>query len=102
MEKHIILVNEQKIKSSSCTLDPADLRGGAVALLVLSSYAEDHCRPVGGGAVDLGVLQLGGADRAGCLGAAVYPYEGHLTRTLRAGGAALPHRHVHRVLQDPA
>lgn len=83
-------------------MNPADLRGWTVALLILSSDAEDDSWPIGGRAVDLGVIQVGGADRAGRLGAAVDPDEGHLTWTLRAGGATLFHRHVHGILEDPA
>lgn len=84
-------------------MDPADLSCRPVALLVLSGDAEDDSWPVGGGAVDVGVVHVGGVDRAGRLGATVDPDEGHLTRTLRAGGGAvLSHRHVHGVLQDPA
>lgn len=83
-------------------MNPADLRGGAVTLLVLGGDAEDDGGPVGGGGVDLGVVQVGGADRAERLGAAVDADEGHLTRALRAGGSALLHRHVHGILQDPA
>lgn len=81
-------------------MNPADLRRWAVALLVLSGYAEDNGRAVGGGAVDVSVVQLGCADRAGHLGATVDPDEVHLTQTLQAGGAALLHRHVHGILQD--
>lgn len=83
-------------------MNPADLRGRAVALLVLGSDAEHDGRAVGGRAVDVGVVQLGGADGARHLGAAVDPDEGHLAGALGAGGAALPHRHVHGVLQDAA
>lgn len=83
-------------------MDPADLRRRPVALLVLGSDAEDDGWPVGGGGVDVCVVQVGGAHGAGCLGSAVYPDEGHLTGPLRAGGAALPHRHVHGILQDAA
>lgn len=79
-------------------MDPADLRGRAVALLVLGSDAQHHGWTVGGRRVDVGVVQLGGAYGARHLGAAVDPDEGHLTRTLGAGGAALPHRHVHGIL----
>lgn len=84
------------------TLNPADLRRRAVALLILSGDAKDDCWPVGCRAVDVGVVQVGGADGAGCLGAAVNPDEGHLAWPLWAGGAALLHRHVHGVLQNPA
>lgn len=63
-------------------MNPADLRRRAVALFVLGGDAEDDGWSVGGGAVDLGVVQVGGADRAGRLGAAVDPDEGHLTRLL--------------------
>lgn len=84
------------------TLDPADLRGRTVALLVLGGDAEDDGRAAGGGAVDVGVEQVGGANNAGRLVAAVNPDERHLTRPLRAGRAALPHCQVHGVLQDPA
>lgn len=87
---------------SSSTLNPADLCGRPVALLVLGSDAEHDGRAVGGRAVDVGVVQLGGADGARHLGAAVDPDEGHLAGALGAGGAALPHRHVHGVLQDAA
>lgn len=93
---------ESFARPSSNTLNPADLRGRAVALLVLGSDAEHDGRAVGGRAVDVGVVQLGGADGARHLGAAVDPDEGHLAGALGAGGAALPHRHVHGVLQDAA
>lgn len=83
-------------------MDPADLRRRAIALLVFRSYAEDDGWPVGGGVVNVGVVQVGGADGAGHLCAAVDPDESHLTRTLRGGRAALPHRHVHGILQDAA
>lgn len=69
-------------KTSPSTLNPADLRCWAIALLVLSSYAKDDSWPVGGGAVDVGVVHVGGADCAGRLSAAVDPDESHLTRTL--------------------
>lgn len=88
--------------SRASTLNPADLRCWAVALLVLGSYAENDSRTVGGGAVDVCVVQVGGANRAGRLCATVDPDESHLTRTLRAGGAALPYSHVHGILQDAA
>lgn len=84
------------------TLDPADLGCRAVAQLVLGGYPEDDRRAVGGGAVDVGVVQVGLADRAGRLGAPVDPDEGQLARALLAAGAALLHSHVHGVLQDPA
>lgn len=84
------------------TLNPADLRGRAVALLVLGGDAEHHGWTVGGRRVDVGVVQLGGAYCARHLGAAVDPDEGHLTGALGAAGAALPHRHVHGVLQNAA
>lgn len=87
---------------SFSTLNPADLRGRAIALLVLGSNAEHDGRAVGGRAVDVGVVQLGGADGARHLGATVDPDEGHLTGALGGGGAALPYRHVHWVLQDAA
>lgn len=93
---------ESFAQPSSNTLNPADLRCRAVSLLVLGSDAEHDGRAVGGRAVDVGVVQLGGADGARHLGAAVDPDEGHLAGALGAGGAALPHRHVHGVLQDAA
>lgn len=68
--------------SSPPALNPADLRRGAVALLILCSYAEHDSRTVGGGAVNVGIVHVGGADRAGHLSAAVDPDECHLTRTL--------------------
>jgi len=80
-------------------LDPADLGGRAVSLLVLGGDAEDDGRPVGGGAIDLGVLQLAAAGGARRLVASVDPDERHRPGT---GGPALPHRHVHGILQDPA
>lgn len=83
-------------------MNPADLRRWAVALFVLGGDAEDDGWPVGGRAVNVGIVQVGGADRAGHLGTTVNPDEGHLTRTLRGGGAAFPHCHVHGILQDPA
>lgn len=89
-------------QASPSTLYPADLRGWAIALLVLGSDAEHNGRAVGGRAVDVGVVQLGGADGARHFGATVDPDEGHLTGALGAGGAALPHRHVHGVLKDAA
>lgn len=64
------------------TLNPADLRRRAVALLVLGGNAEDDSRPVGGRAVDVGVVQIGGTDCAGHFGATVDPDEGHLSWTL--------------------
>lgn len=69
-------------KMESITLNPADLRGGAIALLVLGGNAEDNGWPVGGGAVDVCVVEVGGADCAGGLGAAVDPDKGHLPRPL--------------------
>lgn len=50
----------------------------------------------------MGVVQLGGAYGARHLGAAVDPDEGHLTRTLGADRAALPHSHIHGILKDAA
>jgi len=70
------------------TLYPADLRGRPVALLVLGGDAEHHGRPVGGGAVDVGVVQVGGAHRTGGLGAAVDPDEVHLARRIHGANAA--------------
>lgn len=88
-----------KLSPAPCphTLDPADLRGRTVALLILGGDAEDDGRAAGRGGVDVGVDQVGGANGAGRLGATVHPDERHLTRPLRA---ALPHRQVHGVLQD--
>lgn len=83
-------------------MNPADLCRRAVALLVFSRNAEDNSWAVGGRAVDVGVVQLGGVDGARHLGAAVDPDESHLTGTLGAGGAALPHCHIHGILQDAA
>lgn len=83
-------------------MDPADLRGRAVALLVLGRDAEDDGRAAGGRVVDVGVVHVGGADQARGLDAAVDADEGHLARALRAARAALLHRHVHGVLQDAA
>lgn len=82
-------------------MDPADLGRRAVAQLVLCSYSEDDGGPVGGGAVDVGVVQVRLAHGAGSLGAAVDPDERHLARALLAAGAALLHSHVHGILQDP-
>lgn len=96
------ITDRNQTKLSSFTLNPADLCRRAVALLVFSRDAEDNSRAVGGRAVDVGVVQLGGVDRARHLGAAVDPDESHLTGTLGAGGAALPYRHVHGILQDAA
>lgn len=67
---------------SFLTLNPADLRCRAVALLILGSYAEDDSWTVGGRAVDVGVVQMGCAYRARHLCATVDPNESHLTRTL--------------------
>lgn len=54
---------EQRLKAtSSPTLNPADLRCWAVALLILGSDAEDDSWPVGGGAVNMGIVQVRGAD----------------------------------------
>lgn len=44
------------------TLNPADLGCRAVAQFVLCGYSEDDGRAVGGGAVDVGVVQVGLAD----------------------------------------
>lgn len=96
------ITDRNRTKLSSFTLNPADLCRRAIALLVFSRNAENDRRAVGGGAVDVGVVQLGGVDGARHLGAAVDPDESHLTGTLGAGGAALPHCHVHGILQDAA
>lgn len=82
------------------TLEPPDLRGGPVALLVAGGDAEDDGGL--GGVVDVGIGQAGGLDQAGRAGAAVDPHEGQLGRA-RAGGrgglAGLDGQ-VHRVLGD--
>ena len=57
---------------------------------------------VGGGAVDVGIGQVGGADGAEGLGAAVDPDEGQLAWALTGAGTTLLHSQVHGVLQDPA
>lgn len=86
----------------STTLNPADLGCRAVAQLVLCSYSEDDSRSVGGGAVDVGVVQVRLADRAGSLCAAIDPNKRHLSWALLAAGATLLHSHVHGILQDSA
>lgn len=82
------------------TLEPPDLCGGPIALLVAGGDAEDDGGL--GGVVDVGVGQAGGLDQAGRAGAAVDPHEGQLGRA-RAGGrgglAGLDGQ-VHRVLGD--
>lgn len=95
-------IDRNRTKLSSITLNPADLCCRAIALLVFSCNAENDSRTVGGRAVDVGVVQLGGVDGARHFGAAVDPDESHLTRTFGTGGSALPHRHVHGILQDAA
>lgn len=67
---------------SFLTLNPADLRRRAVALLVLGGYAEDNSWTVGGRAVNVSVVQVGCAYRTRRLCATVDPNESHLTRTL--------------------
>lgn len=62
-------------------MQPPDLRGGTVALLVASCNAEDD-----GGfgcVIDVCVGEAGGLDQAGRVGATVDPHEGQLggTRT---------------------
>lgn len=83
--------------SSYYTLNPADLRCWSIAKFVLGSYAEDDSWPIGGGAVDVGVVQVSRADNAGSLCTTVDPDESHLARTSYAGGAALLHCHVHGI-----
>lgn len=63
--KCLVCKNTKKKYSSGgkrTTLDPTDLRCRAVTQLVLRSYSEDDGRAVGGGAVDVGVVQVGRAD----------------------------------------
>lgn len=48
--------------SSPSTLNPANLRRRAVSLLVLGCDAEDDSWPVRGRAVNVSVVQVGGAD----------------------------------------
>lgn len=82
------------------TLEPPDLRGGSVALLVAGSDAEDDCGL--GGVVDVGVGQAGGLNQAGRAGATIDPHEGQLGRARAGGrgGLAGLNGQVHRVLCD--
>lgn len=81
-------------------MEPPDLCGWPVALLVASGNAEDDGRL--GGVVDVSVGEAGGLDQAGRVGTAVDPHKGELgrarTRT-RAGLAGLDGQ-VNRVLCD--
>lgn len=81
-------------------MEPPDLSGGPVALLVASGNAEDDRRL--GGVVDVGVGETGGRDQAGRRGSAVDPHEGQLggTRTGSGRGLAGLDGQVHGVLCD--
>lgn len=81
-------------------MEPPDLGGGSVALLVAGGDAEDDGRL--GGVINVGVGQAGGRHQAGRGGSTVDPHEGQLgrTRTGRSGGLAGLDGQVHRVLGD--
>lgn len=83
---------------AALTLEPPDLGGGSVALLVARGDAEDDGRL--GGVVDVGVGQAGGRHQAGGGGPAVDPHEGQLGRTGTGSGRGLAglDGQVHRVL----
>lgn len=81
------------------TLQPSDLRGRPVALLVAGGDAEDDGGL--GGVVDVRVGQGGGLNQAARVGTTVHPHEGQLgrARTGRLGLTGLDGQ-VHRVLCD--
>lgn len=81
-------------------MEPPDLRGGPVALLVAGGDAEDDGGL--GGVVDVCVGEAGGLDQAGRVWSAVYPHEGQLggARAGGRGGLAGLDGQVHRVLGD--
>lgn len=81
-------------------MQPSDLCGRAVALLVARSYAEDDGGL--GGVVYVGVREAGGLHQAGGVGPTVHPHEGQLGW---GGGLALGclsalDGQVHRILND--
>lgn len=83
-------------------MEPPDLGGWPVALLVASGDAEDDGRL--GGVVNMSVGEAGGLDQAARVGTAVDPHKGELGRTrtrTRAGLAGLDGQ-VNRVLRDLA
>lgn len=69
------------------TLEPPDLRGGPVTLLVASGNAKDDCRL--GGVIDVGVGQTGGWHQAGRGGSTVHPHESQLGRTRTGSSCGL-------------
>lgn len=81
-------------------MEPPDLRGGPVALLVAGGDAEDDGGL--GGVVDVCVGKAGGLDQAGRVWSAVDPHEGQLcgARAGGRGGLAGLDSQVHRVLGD--
>lgn len=79
------------------TLQPPDLRGRPVALLVAGCDPEDDGGF--GGVVDVSVSQTGRLDQAGWTGAAVDPHEGQLSRA-GAGRLARLDGQVNGVLCD--
>ena len=84
----------------SLTLEPSDLSGGAVALLVPGGDAEDDGWL--GGVVDVCVREAGRLHQAGGAGAAVHTHEGQLGRGGGLGlcGLVALDGQVHRVLDD--
>lgn len=86
--------------SSDVTLEPSDLSGGAVALLVAGGDAEDDGWL--GGIVDVCVGQAGRLHQARRVGAAVNPHEGQLGRRggLGLGRLVALDGQIHRVLDD--
>lgn len=74
-------------RCAALTLEPPDLSGGPVALLVARGDAEDDCGL--GGVIDVGVGQTGGRDQAGRGGSTVDPHEGQLGWTRTGGGRGL-------------
>lgn len=85
---------------SDVTLEPSDLSGGAVALLVAGGDAEDDGWL--GGVVDVCVGQAGRLHQARRVGAAVNPHEGQLGRRggLGFGRLVALDGQIHRVLDD--
>lgn len=84
------------------TLEPSDLGGGPVALLVAGGDTEDDGGL--GGVVDVRVGEAGRLHQAGGAGPAVHAHEGQLRRRGRLGLGRLValDGQVHRVLDDLA
>lgn len=100
IETLLHFAQQQNLNESLPTLQPSDLCGRAVALLVARSYAEDDGGL--GGVVYVGIGEAGGLHQAGGVGPTVHPHEGQLGW---GGGLALGclsalDGQVHRILND--